>query len=477
MPDSLLKFCRKYAPLLTGLALVVLLCLMLGIVSGRTDRYVIHAHYDDLAHTLTVRQSVHLKNRTGLALDHLYFNLFPNAYASPDTLPVPRSERACACPAGFSPGGAEITALRIAGKDVRWHLEGAQKTLLRAVLPFALRPGGSTEVEMEYIVTLPENRLRMGYSDEDVRIGNTFATLCVHDGESFCTDGYSAIGDPFLSACADWEVTLTAPPAYTAAGAGLQEAQDGLWRFRVRNARDFALFLSKDWHAASTEHNGVLLRSFAFDPEDAQEALTFAAQAVDVFSALFGPYPYEDLTVCAAQFSFGGMEYPALALADRALYESDDGMLELVVAHETAHQWWYAAVGSDPIRFPWQDEALAEYSTLLYYETVYGPRSFDSLYQSMIRPATESASLRGVGVGQGIDKFESTAVYDALIYRKGAAMLHDLRVHMGNDAFFAALKRYYERNRFRIAAPEDLFLALDAESAALMQRWLLGSAP
>ena len=37
------------------------------------------------------------------------------------------------------------------------------------------------------------------------------------------------------------------------------------------------------------------------------------------------------------------------------------------------------AVGSDQIASPWQDEALAEYSTLLYYESVYGADSFDSL--------------------------------------------------------------------------------------------------
>ena len=78
---------------------------------------------------------------------------------------------------------------------------------------------------------------------------------------------------------------------------------------------------------------------------------------------------------------------------------------------------------------------------------------------------------------QSLDKFESSALYDALIYRKGAAMLHDVRVHMGNDAFIAALRRYYEDNRYRVAAPDALQAALGEAGAALLNAWLRGEAP
>ena len=350
-------------------------------------------------------------------------------------------------------------------------------THLRIELPFALRKRGSVEVQLDYSIRTPKNRLRLGRSDEDVRLGNAFATLCLHDGQDFLQDDCYAIGDPFLSACADWEVTLTAPEGYTAAGAGFVSQQDGIWRYTLRNARDFALFLSDRWENVQRKHNGVMLRSYAFDQDSAQAALDYAALALDQFTALFGDYPYEDFTVCAGDFYVGGMEYPAMALIDRSLYESEDGLLEFVAAHELAHQWWYAAVGSDPIRHPWQDEALAEYTTLMYYESVYGAHSFDSLYQALLRPATESPSLRGVGVAQSLDKFESMAVYDALIYRKGAAMLHDVRVHMGNDAFISALRRYYEENRFAVAQPEALFRALGPEGSRVLLGWLRGEMP
>ena len=336
---------------------------------------------------------------------------------------------------------------------------------------------GSVEVTLSYTVTLPRTRLRMGVSEQDVRLSNVFTTLCAFEDGEFRTDGYAKLGDPFVSECACWQVTLTAPGGFVAAGTGLAEAGEGVWRFKGENLRDFALFLSRDYHVAQQDAEGVTVRSFAFTQEGAQQALDIAVQALGVYEGLYGEYPYADYTVCAGQFCIGGMEYPGMALIDDALYHSGDGMLEFVIAHETAHQWWYAGVGSDQIRAPWQDEALAEYSTLLYYEAVYGAESFDSLYQSMVRPATESASLRGVGVGQSLDKFESAATYDALVYRKGAAMLHDLRVSLGNDAFLTAMRRYYRDNLYTIAQPEDFFAALGSQGAQRAAQWLSGELP
>lgn len=477
MPKNGLKFLLKHKNALLVTLLIAALCTTLLCFGCRRDRCIVSAQYDAQGHVLTVQQTLHLKNRTGTALEHLYLSLPANAFAEKDSVPVPRNEFSCAYPEGFEPGGVTIERVTAAGEDVPYALEGEPRTLLRIALPFSLRRGGSVEINLEYAVKLSNNRLRTGYSDRDVRLGNAFALPCLHDGQEFYTDRYSSIGDPFLSACMDWEVTLSAPESFRAAGAGFTGHEDGIWHYTLHNARDFALFLSENWSSAELEHNGVTVRSHAFTQEGALEALDYAVQALDTYAALIGKYSYEDFTVCAGDFYMGGMEYPGLALLDSTLYESEDGMLEFVTAHEAAHQWWYAAVGSDPIRHPWQDEALAEYFTLLYYESVYGSVSFDSLYASMLRPATESASMRGIGIEQSLDKFESTALYDALIYRKGAAMLHDVRVHMGNDAFLAAMRRYYEENRGSVAFPEQLLRALGSDGGRVLTEWLRGDAP
>ena len=54
-------------------------------------------------------------------------------------------------------------------------------------------------------------------------------------------------------------------------------------------------------------------------------------------------YPYDTYSVIASDFYIGGMEYPTLVMIDQSLYnEKDKFLLEYVIAHETAHQWWYS---------------------------------------------------------------------------------------------------------------------------------------
>ena len=55
-------------------------------------------------------------------------------------------------------------------------------------------------------------------------------------------------------------------------------------------------------------------------------------------------------------------------------------------------------------------------------------------------------------------------VFRAIVYNKGAAVLHMLRRLIGDDAFFGGLRRYYAENKFKKAGTEDLQRAMEAES-------------
>ena len=216
------------------------------------------------------------------------------------------------------------------------------------------------------------------------------------------------------------------------------------------------------------------MRAFAYDQEDAQALASLGAQAVEVFSELFGALSQDELLLCAGDFALGGMEYPGLVLLDRQLLQDDDGMLEFVVAHEAAHQWWYAAVGSDQVNHPWQDEALTEYSTLLYYEAVYGRESMESLYRSMIQPVLEGGALEGVNMDSPLSAFETNAFYDALIYRKGAAMWHDIRVLSATTASWTPCESTTANTPASWPPPEALLQLLGKEGSQRALEWITG---
>jgi aminopeptidase N len=70
-------------------------------------------------------------------------------------------------------------------------------------------------------------------------------------------------------------------------------------------------------------------------------------------------------------------------------------------------------------------------------------------------------------------------VFRALVYNKGAAVLHMLRRLMGDEKFFAGLRRFYAASRFRKVGTEDLRLAMEAERGQSLERffdqWIYGT--
>ena len=71
-------------------------------------------------------------------------------------------------------------------------------------------------------------------------------------------------------------------------------------------------------------------------------------------------------------------------------------------------------------------------------------------------------------------------VFRALVYNKGAAVLHMLRRLVGDEAFFRGLRRFYARRRgSRRRAPTTSGAAMEAESGRplerFFERWIYGS--
>jgi len=107
------------------------------------------------------------------------------------------------------------------------------------------------------------------------------------------------------------------------------------------------------------------------------EILAYATQALATYNDLFGPYPYTELDVVEVP-STVGFEFPELVLIgseffdDPAHASSRVGAVELLVAHEVAHQWWYGLVGNNHHQHAFLDEGLAEYASFLYFEREHG---------------------------------------------------------------------------------------------------------
>ena len=113
-----------------------------------------------------------------------------------------------------------------------------------------------------------------------------------------------------------------------------------------------------------------------------------AKAALRAYNRRFGCYPYPTYSVVACDFYIGGMEYPNLVMIDQSLYHQERAeTLEFVVAHETAHQWWYQMVGNDEVAEPWLDESLTNYLPPALLPDTQGPEAFEAAYEKLRRPA------------------------------------------------------------------------------------------
>ncbi|HHY36345.1 MAG TPA: M1 family metallopeptidase [Firmicutes bacterium] len=386
-------------------------------------------------------------NNEGQGLAELYFHLYPNA-------PI------------FSAGTREKGSLTVEEvlvnqEAVTWKQEG---TLLKVKLPEPLPPGGEAALKLSFTVQVPPLGERFGARKGIISLGNWYPILAVFEDGEWRLDPYYDIGDPFYSDVALYRVTLRLPRRYRVAATGnLREVKMLPWwqkelYFETGPVRDFALAVSKDYRVARREVEGVTVQSFYLpgQEEGGRLALEAACAALAFFQEVFGPYPYDQFSVAASGFFAGGMEYPNLVFVSSELYRPGaEKLLEYVVVHETAHQWWYGLVGNDQIREPWLDEGLAEYSTVLFYEFCRpggqgkipgSPLDLYELYQG------EAA---GGIIRRPLEEFSSELEYSLLVYGKGSLVFVQLRQVLGDEAFFQLLQEYVAEYCYRHATIDD----------------------
>ncbi len=427
-------------------------------------RHTVTANLNYEQRALLVAQQVSLVNTDAAALDEIVFVVEPNLWPRAFTL-----ERVA----------LEPDALQLAAE-----LTGRRLT---AELPIALEPGCGLTVRLDFRLDVPQigdgfgpYRGYLGYSPRQLNLGHWLPVVAPRIGGEWITRESVRIGEQNVLDAADWDVTLSinsAPDTLVVAGPG-QQSRPGkrVWHFALTGARDFTLSLSDAFHVVSQQTpSGVQVEVYSLADEpnaagagrrrgnSAAHALDTAVRSLELYSDLYGHYPYDRLVVVEGDFP-DGVEFSGIVFVSGSWFRQyrDDpaGYLTLITAHEVAHQWWYGLVGSDPALTPWLDEALATYSEYVFIEEYY-PELKDWWWSFRVDAYAPEGFVDGT-----VYQFSSVREYINAVYLLGARMLHALRADLGTDAFFDLLRRYAEVGRGRIATPDLFWSLLTPEQAA-----------
>lgn len=438
------------------------------------DEIRIDARLDVEKRTVAVTQTLKLTNRTGQEQSAVVLRTWANAYQSLDTSPCAAEEKLYDSfyPDGFS-GGALVMSRALvgeagaAGTEAVYRYTDEAKTVLSVPVSGGWADGSAVTLTLSYTLQIPHMANRFGEYDGFWALGNAFAIPAVWEDGAWRTDAYTSVGDPFVSDCANYTVNVVVPEGYLCAGTGYPtvETANGLssFRFSASAVRDFGLVISNRFGMAQSDEGGVLITVYAVDTSKAREMLGYAQKALRLYGERYGAYPYQSYTLAQVSFPHGGMEYPMMAMIGTENIAGDSRKLEYLIAHEAAHQWWYAVVGSDSWNQAWQDEALAEYSLLTYAEAVYGASERADLEETRMQSAMRVTVSQEVAAGSPLSDFTSTGEYTLLAYNRGAACLCALddTLEGGLEPF---LRDYYSAYAFRRATRTDFENQLSAST-------------
>ena len=456
-----INFTKKVRKILLRISMIALVIVGFGYLSlemktqstmafkdkDSINNYTMDVIFDEEKKTLLCNQNLKYINNTNQNLDKIYLHIYPNAFSKEDYAPFEKNEMKKAYPNGFDEGYIDIQNVLSQDKKLEYNIKGDKDDILEVKLSKELKENEVISIDMKYEVKLPNSTGRFGYGDNTINITNWFPIACVYDDRGWNLKSYETIGDPFYSETSDFDVKVMVPKKYKIGTTGeiinqKQDQEKTLYEIKASSVRDFAFVLSEKFDIDKEMYKGTEISTYNLNEEISEEVTEIAKDSIKIFSELFGKYPYSTYSVIASDFFIGGMEYPTLVMIDESLYtEENKFVLEYVIAHETAHQWWYSVIGNDEISEPWIDEALTEYSTVLYFEEKYGKDVSDKLLHHM---EIQSQDYDNEDVFKETHQYRNSTEYSLNVYTKGALIFDEIRKDIGDEKFFDTLKQYYE---------------------------------
>ncbi len=199
-----------------------------------------------------------------------------------------------------------------------------------------------------------------------------------------------------------------------------------------------------------------------------------AAVAIELYQQIYGiDYPYAKLDLVADPLgSFYGQAPSSIIYLGFGVFRGEGqvaagGMFgggsniakfnKDVVAHETGHQWWGSVICNANQRNYWFVETLAEVSSALYVEKVFGRKKYDekvAIWRDNVMKFDQVTSVQNnYTVWGGEDGFRSV---QSNIYNKGPYAFHIFRETFGDEKFFAFLKELAQELQHKEIVTRDI---------------------
>lgn len=274
---------------------------------------------------------------------------------------------------------------------------------------------------------------------------------------------------------ATFEFHITVPETTTAAATGLlvdESTADGrtttTWRMDDPMATYVTAVYIGDFERVDhgrPNPGGPLLRDYVPDgaAPEVSESLAVTAQVITFIEEILGPYPFEAYGTLVLPFDIGfALENQTLSVHGRDILSAE------IIAHEAVHQWVGNSVALERWDDIWLNEGFATYLHLMFAAEHYG---FD--FHAEMRQLHQQLPFFAATPPKGITLEQ---LVGPSVYFRGAMTLHALRLHAGDETFFAILRAHYERSAGGTTNTGEFLGIVDefagSEAVDLVESWL-----
>ncbi|XP_005184073.3 aminopeptidase N [Musca domestica] len=259
----------------------------------------------------------------------------------------------------------------------------------------------------------------------------------------------------------------------------LDDVEDFVWSIFKESlvmSTYLVAFSINDFESIESKHNDSDVIFLTWCRPDCYGRCLYAAKiAPDIlrfYEVMFDiPFPLTKVDqIAVPDFSQNAMEnwglityYEAILLTKTngsSIGSEEKLMIAITVAHELAHQWFGNLVTMEWWNDIWLNEGFATYISTLGVGSLYPDLpwyafdTYDNFKEFFIADAEPSSHAISKNKCNSSEIMQS---FDAIAYRKGAAVLRMTHKSMGPDWFFAGVCGYLNKHKYANAEQDDLW--------------------
>ncbi len=173
-----------------------------------------------------------------------------------------------------------------------------------------------------------------------------------------------------------------------------------------------------------------------YNADSAKKYTSIFLKDLRFFEETCGPFPFRAEKYALADAPYWGMEHQTIVAYGNNFKLNSYGF-DYIHLHELAHEWWGNLVTAKDWSDVWIHEGFATYMEALFVEKMSGFARYKTYMASMKGPIQNRSPVAPATPSTAATMFASNDVYF-----KGAWILHTLRYHLGDQAFFALIRKF-----------------------------------